>query len=104
MDDKLNQWREKSWAVVGFTHERAKEIIDEIASSCGKEISKKIISKNELRIEFTDGTILRHLRASENSRGFRIGKMWCDKDINRDILHCIVMPMYLGNRDDIIWL
>lgn len=104
MDDKLKQWADQRWAVVGFTHERAKEIIDEIVSSCGKEISRKIINKYELRIEFADGTTLRHIRASENSRGNKFGKMWCDKDIDRDILYCVIMPMYYGNRDDIIWL
>lgn len=104
MDDKVNQWAEKRWAVVGFTHERAKEIIDEIVSSCGKEISRRFICKNDIRIEFTDGTMLRHIRASDSSRGNKFSKMWCDKDINRDILYCVIMPNYFGGRDDIVWL
>ena len=104
MNDKMRQYVEKRWAVVGFTHERAKEIIENITSSCDKEISRKIISRNEIRIEFNDGTILCHIRASENSRGHKFGRMWCDKDIDRDVLHCVIMPMYLGNRDEIIWL
>lgn len=104
MDDKMRQWLEKRWAVVGFTHERAKEIIEDIVSSCGKEVSRRMISSYTLRIEFTDGTVLQHIRASENARGNKIGKMWCDKDINKDILHEVIMPIYFGDRDDIIWL
>lgn len=104
MDDKMRQWLEKRWAVVGFTHKREKEIIEDIVSSCGKEVSRRMISSYTLRIEFTDGTVLQHIRASENARGNKIGKMWCDKDINRDILHKVIMPIYFGDRDDIIWL
>lgn len=104
MTSELKQWAEKRWAVVGFTHERAKEIIRDIESSCGKEIHRKIESKYELMTEFTDGTVLRHIRASENSRGHRFGKLWCDKSVNRDILNCVILPMYFGEQDDIIWL
>lgn len=107
MDNEQNQWMQrmqKRWAVVGFTHERAKEIIDEIVSSCGKEISRKLICMNEIRIEFTDGTVLRHIRASNNARGHKFGKMWCDKNINRDIFDSVIMPIYFGERDDIVWL
>lgn len=104
MDEKMNQWLKKRWAVVGFTRKRAKEIIEDIVSSCGKEVSRRMISSHTLRIEFTDGTVLQHIRTSENSRGNKIGKMWCDKDINRDILYEVIMPIYFGDRDDIVWL
>ncbi len=104
MDNKIKQLYEKRWAVVGFNHERARKIIEDIVSSCGKEVGRRIIGKGTLLIEFSDGTVLRHILASEYSRGYRIGKMWCDKDINREILHRVIMPMYFGNRDDIIWL
>lgn len=104
MDNEMKQWLEKRWAVVGFTHERAKEIIEDIVSSCGKEVSRRMISRYMLRIEFTDGTVLQHIRASENARGNKIGKMWCDKSVNRDILNCVILPMYFGEQNDIVWL
>lgn len=104
MGEKLKQWASNHWAVVGFTHERAIEIIEEIAASCGKEINRKILTKKEIIIIFADGTTLEHIEASELSIGRRIGKMWCDKDINKDILHHVIMPMFFGKWDDIIWL
>lgn len=104
MDEEFNHLVSKRWAVVGFTHDRAKEIIEDIVSSCGKEVSRRMVSSQTLRIEFTDGTVLQHIRASENARGNKIGKMWCDKDINKDILYCVIMPIYFGDRDDIVWL
>lgn len=104
MFNRVAQFASKRWAVVGFTHDGAKEIIEDIVSSSGKEVSRRLISKNMLLIEFSDGTTLQHIRASENSRGYRIGRMWCDRDINKDILHCVIMPMYFGDRDDIVWL
>ena len=92
------------WAVVGFDQDRAVQLIASIEESSGKEISRKIQSKNELRTEFTDGTLLRWFKASDSARGQRIGKMWCDKNINEDILRCMILPMYSGKREDIIWL
>lgn len=104
MDKKMKQRLEKRWAVVGFTHERARAIIEDIVSSCGKEVSRRMISSNMIRVEFADGTVLQHIRASENMKGNRIGKMWCDKNINRDFLHKVIMSMYFGKEDDIVWL
>lgn len=63
MDEKFNHWVSRRWAVVGFTHRRAIGIIEKIASSYGKEINRKMISNNDIVIEFSDGTTLRHIRA-----------------------------------------
>lgn len=104
MDENLKQFASNRWAVVGFTHERAIEIIEEIAASCGKEINRKMLTNNEIVIEFSDDTTLQHIRASESSIGYRIGKMWCDKNVNKDILYSVIRQMYFGKWDDIIWL
>lgn len=100
----INEILNKKWVVVGFDYDTAKQIIAGIETSSGKDVSRRIRSKYEIRTEFTDGTSLKWVRASENARGCKAGKMWCDKNINEDILRCVIMPMYFGKREDIIWL
>ena len=92
------------WAVVGFNYDTAKQIISSIEESSGKEVSRRIHNKYEIRTEFTDGTSLRWIKTSDSSRGTKFGKMWCDKNINEDVLRCIILPMYFGKREDIIWI
>ena len=92
------------WAVVGFDYDTAKQLIASIEESSGKEMLRKMRTKNEMRTEFTDGTLLKWVKASESSRGQKFGKMWCDKNINEDIFKCVIMPMYFGKREDIIWI
>lgn len=92
------------WAVVGFNYDIAKQLMASIESSSGKEVSRKIQRKDELYTEFSDGTLLRWIKTSDSARGQRIGKMWCDKNINEDVLKCVVLPMYFGKSEDIIWI
>ena len=92
------------WGVVGFDYDAASQLIESIEESSGKEILRRMRTKHEIRTEFTDGTLLRWVRASDSSRGQKFGKMWCDKNINEDVLRCVIMPMYFGKREDIIWL
>lgn len=74
-----------------------------IEKTCGKTVSKRIKSSN-LVTEFIDGTKLFWVSASESSKGFRFGKMWCDKKIDREIFDLVIMPSYFGNYEDIIWV
>ena len=98
------KFAENRWGVVGFNYNTAKQIIADIEKSCGKEVSIRTQSKNNIYTKFTDGTVLKWIIASENARGNKIGKMWCDKNIDEDILNTIIMPMYFGKREDIIWI
>lgn len=92
------------WAVVGFDYDTAKQLIASIEASSGKEVLSRTRTKHEIRTEFTDGTLLRWVKASDNARGHRFGKMWCDKNINEDTFKCRVMAMYFGKKEDIIWI
>lgn len=93
------------WAVVGFNYNRAKQIIDDIEKSYEVDVLRRVRTKHEIRTEFTDDTLLKWVNASSfSSRGQKFGKMWCDKNIDKDILKRIIMPMYFGKREDIIWL
>ena len=98
------EFAKNRWAVVGFDYDTAKQIIAGIEESSDKDVLRRIQTKHEIRTEFTNGTLLRWVNASFSSKGQRIGKMWCDKNINEDVLKCMIMPMYSGRREDIIWL
>lgn len=100
----VNEFMKNRWAVVGFNYDTAKQIIVGIEESSDKEVLRRIQTKNEIRTEFTDGTLLIWVKASFASRGQKFGKMWCDKNIDKDTFRCIIMPMYFGKREDIIWI
>jgi hypothetical protein len=102
--DELNKLMQKKWAVVGFDYDTAKQLILDIEESSDKKILRRVRTKWDIYTEFTDGTLLRWVRASDNSRGCKFGKMWCDKNINKDVLRNVIMPCYYGKREDIVWL
>ena len=52
------------WAVVGFNYDRAKQIIDDIEESSGKDVLRRILTKHEIKTKFTDGTILKWVNAT----------------------------------------
>lgn len=104
MDEEMKQRLGNKWAVVGFDYDSAFQLMSKIELSCGKNVSRKLHSKFELRTEFSDGTILTWVRASESSRGCKFGKMWCDKNIDKRVFDCVILPCYFGKREDIIWI
>lgn len=101
---ELQTWSDTHWAVVGFSRERAAEIMSNIEAECGKTVFRKIHEINELRTEFEDGTLLKWIRANNNAHGNKFGRMWCDKNIDRDVFVHVILPMYRGRREDIVWL
>lgn len=100
----VNEFAKNRWAIVGFDYDAAKHLIASIEESSGKEILRRIQTKYEIRTEFTDGTLLRWVNASDNARGHKFGKMWCDKNIDEDVFECVIMPMYFGKIEDINWI
>lgn len=100
----VNEFAEKRWAVVGFDYDMAQALITAIEWSTNKDILRRIQTRNELRTEFHDGTILKWIRLSDSARGQKIGKMWCDKNIDKDTFESVIMPIYYGNRENILWL
>ena len=100
----VNEFAENRWAVVGFNYDMAEALITAIEWSANKGISRRIHTKNELCTEFTDGTLLKWIKISDSVRGQKIGKMWCDKNIDKDVFESVIMPMYYGNRENILWI
>ena len=92
------------WAVVGFTRHRAWQVMQNIEIQHDKYIARVLYGKNALQIVFEDGTILMWVPENDRQRGHRFSKMWCDKNINKDILNEVILPRYRGKWEDIIWL
>lgn len=103
-ENKISHHWTKNWAVVVINNETAKSIFEDIEQTCGKIVSRRIVSKNEMVTEFTDGTILRWIRPTGLGRGIKFGKMWCDASISDDALQYIILPQYFGSYDDIVWI
>lgn len=95
---------ETKWAVVGFDYNTAKQLISDIEEFSGKDVLKRIHNKYELSTYFADGTVLRWVSARENIKGFKFAKMWCDKNVNEKVFERVIMSMYYGKREDIIWI
>lgn len=100
----VSEFAENRWAVVGFDYDMAQALITAIEWSTNKSILRRVQTRNELRTEFHDGTVLKWIRVSDNVRGQKIGKMWCDKNIDKDTFESVIMPIYYGNRESILWI
>lgn len=100
----VNEFAEKRWAVVGFDYDMAEALITAIECSANKDILRRIQTRHELCTEFTDGTLLKWIKPSDSARGQKIGKMWCDKNIDKNIFETVILPIYFGNREDILWI
>ena len=98
------EFAKNRWAVVGFDYNTAKQIMADIEESSGKEIFRKVRTKNQMLTEFTDGTLLRWIKVPDSSRGQRFGKLWCDMALSEDVLTYMVLPRYFGKIEDIVWL
>lgn len=93
------------WAVCGFDFPGALKIIEGIEKESGKEVLRRRVGRAlGIEVTFKDGTVLRWVPASDSSRARKFGKMWCDKNIDKDILRDVIMCCYYGKREDIIWI
>lgn len=95
----------KNWVVVGFDREISKEIMKNIARTCGKDIASINFNEHSIpMIKFQDGTILRWLPSDERAMGYRYTKLFCNCRIDTNVFETILAPQYLGDTKDIIWL
>lgn len=103
--EKTNNICSNTWAVVGFNSIIAEEIMENIVKTCEKDVLHKIYNANALvAIDFKDGTTLRWIRNPTFARGYRIGKLFCDRRIDQNVFLDNIVPMYRGSAEDIIWL
>lgn len=69
-----------------------------------KNILRKINSRQGTLITFEDGVSLRWIPATTSSRGYKFGKMWCDRTISDEMHWYIKYSMFFGSENDIVWL
>lgn len=53
---------------------------------------------------FGQENILSWVPITESSRGHRIHKLFCTHGISMEFYHNVLLYMYLGREEDIIWL
>lgn len=95
---------ENRWGIIGFDHDNAESIINNIEATCGKIIKQRIRGEREMYTLFTDGTFVEWIDPNNYPRAQRFGKIWCNIHINKNVFKQVIMPMYRGKMGDIIWL
>ena len=96
------------WAIFTTDVKKANKVINQIIDE-QKVTNIKTIrgykSNNWAEIYFEDGNRLIWIGHTDNFKGFRFHKLWCDKDINKDFFEYVVMPMaHYMKYEDIIWI
>lgn len=91
------------WSVVTPDRNKARKIISEIEHGYGVKVNYKKDNRNELSVFFEDGVWLRWVRPTDNARGCRHGKLWCDKSVSYDDIELHILTKYYGKREDIVW-
>lgn len=94
-------------AVITEDYEKMRCIIDGLIEKYSDGISYHLMWKNSgnMMIEFKNGSYIKWLKPSCESRNFKYHKLWCDKSIaNTKFFNETILPCYLGKYEDIIWI
>ena len=95
----------KTWAIVGFDFDKAKEIALGIINTRDAKVEKSIFNDKEINVKFSDGIELIWVPLQFGAfHGMRIGKMWCDKNLNEAQRATILPCFYSDNIKNIIWV
>lgn len=96
---------ENRWGIIEFDHDIAESIMNNIEATSGKIVKQRIRGSHEMYTFFTDGTFVKWIDPNNfPTRGQRFGKIWCNIHINKNVFEQVIMPMYCGKMEDIIWL
>lgn len=74
---------------------KIKEILDEINKIVGKLYVIKS-KKNELFVEFLNGSSMRVFVPSDNCRGYKFNGCLIDENIAQDVKDCIIHPIIMS--------
>ena len=78
--------------------------MNDIEATSGKIVKQRVRGKREMYTFFTDGTFVKWIDLNNYPRAQRFGKIWCNIHIDKDVFEQIIMPVYRGKIEDIIWL
>ena len=80
-------YKEHRWAEKWF-----KEFISKIDKSC---VKKYILSHSDIAVILKDGTIIKAVSATGNSRGSRFDKIFVQPGVDKDVIDHVIRPMIL---------
>ena len=92
------------WAIIGFDENKARNIAKNIEEKAEKNMVFAYYCRREIYIKLQDDTIIRWFPNANKARGYRYSKLICDSEIDLETLNNIILPQYLGDYDDIVWL
>lgn len=78
--------------------------MNDIEATSGKIVKQRVRGSREMYTFFTDGTFVEWTDPNNYLRAQRFGKIWCNTHIDKDVFEQVIMPMYRGKIEDIIWL
>lgn len=99
----VNEACGRLWSVVTSDYDKALTIMSSIANERGIPVRYRHVGRLRTDIVFEDDVWLRWIRPSDNARGYRHGKLWCDINVKKEILDCVILPKYFGKYEDIVW-
>lgn len=85
----------------------SKSIIDILSANIKHTGARVIVSRNDSRIEFRNGSYIRIMSGSDNQRGYRCNLFIVDHNIDREIINCVFLPCerldyYKTHKDGIV--
>ena len=95
----INICQEKGGYRVGIaigdedSYKEAKDFLLTIVKDCGN-VEKVINSKHEFNIYFKNSSLIRFINVSGNARGQRYHLLVADKNIDEDVMRCIILPCW----------
>ena len=101
--DNVEEVRGKLWTVVTRDRDKALEVISAIETNYDVPVVERKISSQYINLFFDDGVWLRWVRPTDSARGYRHGKLWCDKSIPLDDLRLHILTKYFGKYENIVW-
>lgn len=96
------------WAIFTTDKQKANRAIAQVLEEQvikGTKVIKAYQNKEGAEIHFEDGNQLIWIKHTDNFKGFRFNRLWCDKDIDQDYFEYVIMPMaHYIKYEDIVWI
>ena len=105
---RLSANAHQRWAIFTTDKQKANRIIAQVLEEQdikGTKVIKAYQNKKRAEIHFEDGNYLIWIGHTDNFKGFRFHRLWCDKDIDQDYFEYVIMPMvHYIKYEDIVWI
>lgn len=93
------------WLIITKDYYKAKEIIQQQINELYKSkicFEEHVISQYGAVTKFSNGLRICWMPPHDELLGFRINKLWADKDIDEKLVKTVYLPMLINK--DIIWI